>query len=61
MAAIPVKGERAASFELANGVHDKTPRTDLTATFRTDSFREDRDRDDLIRLGKKPVLKVSFC
>jgi hypothetical protein len=23
--------------------------------------REDRDRDDLVRLGKKPVLKVSSC
>lgn len=61
MATVPVKEERATSFELANDVHDKIPRLDLSATSRNESIREDHDRDELIRLGKKPVLKVRVC
>lgn len=58
MAALPVKDDKAASYELANGVNDKTPRLDLSTASQSNSIREDRDRDELIRLGKKPVLKV---
>lgn len=47
-------------YELTSDTREMTSRLARSLASGNDAAMEDRDRDELIRLGKRPVLKVSI-